>query len=170
MRTGRLLVPARVALGVFVASTALAAWTFQRAVTIDPLPPRLASRSSAIGVAVPEPSAGTTPAQLAAALNKDPFHQERRNPLERFRLPGESLPGPAAAPDATGSSFQLIGTAVMPEGRGFAMCQWGADPPKLVRIGERVGTLTLKTLTQGRAVFVDAGGRTMEVRVPKVGT
>jgi hypothetical protein len=147
----------------------LAAWIFQRAVAIDPLPPALASQSGS-SVAVPEPSAGTTPAQLAAALSKDPFHLERRKPRERFRLPGESLPAAAASPETTGSSFQLIGTAVMPEGRGFAMCQWGADPPKLVRIGERVGTLTLKTLAQGRAVFVDAGGRTMEVRVPKAGT
>jgi hypothetical protein len=170
VRSGRPLVTPRAALAVFVGSSTVAALSFRRAIAIDPLPPTPAPQASAASIAVPAPSAGTAPARLAAALNKDPFHPERRKPLQRFRLPGEALPATAAASETTASPFQLIGTAVMPEGRGFAMCQWGADPPKLVRIGERVGTLTLKTLTQGRAVFVDAGGRTMEVRVPKAGT
>lgn len=58
----------------------------------------------------------------------------------------------------------------MPEGRGFAMCQWGADPPRLVRIGESVGGLTLKGIQPGRAIFLTGGGKRYEVQVPKAGT
>jgi hypothetical protein len=50
------------------------------------------------------------------------------------------------------------------------MCQVGAEPPKLVRIGERVGQLTLKGIEPGRAVFLTAGGKRYEVQVPKAGS
>ena len=46
----------------------------------------------------------------------------------------------------------------------------GAEPPKLVRIGERVGQLTLKGIEPGRAVFLTAAGKRYEVQVPKAGS
>jgi hypothetical protein len=107
---------------------------------------------------------------LAAAVGKDPFHPERRRPSLRFRFPGEGSPSPATDSAPAATVFKLIGTAIMPEGRGFAMCQWGAEPPKLVRIGETVGTLTLKKVEPGRAVFLTTGGKRFEVQVPKAGS
>jgi hypothetical protein len=75
----------------------------------------------------------------------------------------------AAGAHPAAATLTLIGTAVM-AGGGFAMCQWAGEPPKLVRIGERVGGYTLKTVAQGRAVFLSSSGTSMEVRVPKGGS
>lgn len=170
MRPVPLLISPRTASLVCVACAMLALWTGRRALRIDTHSGvELPRRPEALRT--PMPGAGVPAARLAAAVGKDPFHVERRRPAVRFRLPGESQPSDSAppAPSAAGS-FLLIGTAVLPQGRGFAMCQWGADPPRLVRVGERVGDLTLKQVARGRATFVDGGGRRMEVRVPKAGT
>jgi len=156
------------ALAVLLSSLGGAAWSFRRAVLTDPLPPAaaVAPRSNAptVGIRVP-----VTATKLAEAVGKDPFHPERRRPGVRFRLPGE---GSTAANDTTQtpSVFKLIGTATMAEGKGFAMCQLGAEPPKLVRIGESIGDLTLKNVQPGRALFVTSGGKRYEARVPKAGS
>ncbi|HEX6616909.1 MAG TPA: hypothetical protein VF046_11450 [Gemmatimonadales bacterium] len=84
-------------------------------------------------------------------------------------MPGEPLAGSPVQP-AGEPPFRLIGTAVLPAGRGFAMCQMGEQPPRLVRLGERVGDLVLKRVHQGRATFESAEGRQVELRVPKAGT
>jgi hypothetical protein len=115
------------------------------------------------------PAPSLTPAKLAAAVGKDPFHPERRRPAQRFRLPGEALPATA---DSGGAklAFKLIGTAAMAEGKGFAMCQWGEQAPKLVRIGDTLGGLTLKRVEPGSALFLTAAGKRYEVQVPKAGS
>ena len=169
MRSPRPLVRPGWALAALVAATALAVSTLRRTLAIDD--PAAERAAVPAAMATPVPGAGTPVARLAAAVSKDPFHVERRRPTARFRLPGEALPQDSvpAALDA-GTRFQLIGTAVLAEGRGFAMCQWGTEPPRLVRVGERVGDLTLRVVDRGRATFTDGNGRRMEVRVPKAGT
>jgi hypothetical protein len=169
MSARRPVVPVPLAFAALVGGCGLAAWTLGSALKIEPLMDLPPARSEALPV--PAPNTGTPPAQVAAAVSHDPFHPERRRPAVRFRLPGESLAADGAVPaSAADNSFLLIGTAVMSDGGGFAMCQWGTEPPKLVRVGERVGTLTLKVVARGRATFADAGGRLMEIRVPKAGT
>ena len=155
-------------LSLFVVSAALALWTLHRALSIEPEPARTAPQSAAAG-AVPSPAPGISPATLSAAVRKAPFRAERTPPTRPFRLPGEPL-ATAAPGDTARSTFQLIGTAVLTGGGGFAMCQFGDAAPKLVRIGERIGELTLTKVAQGRAVFADPGGRRTELRVPKAGT
>ena len=161
-------VPPAVALTAFLLSAGLAARSLGRAVELD----RVSSVASAS--AIPELSGAAhrlplAPAELDKAVAKDPFHPERRRPSVRFQLPGETPPA-SADPTEASAPFKLIGTAAMSEGRGFAMCQWGADPPKLVRIGESVGGLTLKAVQPGRAVFLTARGKRYEVQVPKAGS
>jgi hypothetical protein len=90
------------------------------------------------------------------------YRPERRRPAERFRLPGER--SSAGVPAAALPAIRLIGTAVIGRG-GFAMCQRGVDAPRLVRVGERFGELTLRSVQQGRAVFRAADGTSVEVRV-----
>ena len=169
MRPARPLVPPRLALLALIVSAVFAARSVGRALQIAPFATLPASHPGS--TPVPTPVAGTPIARLAAAVGRDPFHPERRRPAVRFRLPGEALPGDSAtrSPTPTGP-FLLIGTAVLSQGGGFAMCQWGAEAPKLVRVGERVGGLTLKLVARGQATFVDAGGRTVELRVPRPGT
>jgi len=165
----RPVVSPRIALAALAACGILAGWTLRRALDVEP--PAGVQPARPVALPVPVPGGGTPAARLAAAVDRDPFHPERRRPAVRFRLPGEALPADsaAAAAGATGP-FLLIGTAVLSEGGGFAMCQWGSEPAKLVRVGERVGNLTLELVARGRATFVDAAGRRTEVRVPKAGT
>jgi hypothetical protein len=157
------------AVAALLASTGVAAWSLQRALVVNQL--------SVIPAAVPfqnafarEPRSTLAIARLAGAVGKDPFHPERRRPTLRFRFPGEGAPASATTDAPSSGSLKLIGTAIMPEGKGFAMCQVGAEPPKLVRIGERVGQLTLKGIEPGRAVFLTAAGKRYEVQVPKAGS
>jgi hypothetical protein len=154
------------ALTVFLSSLGGAAWSFRRALLTDPLPSAGAVTLGA-NAATPDIRVPVTATKLAAAIGKDPFHPERRRPAQRFRLPGEAAPG---ADVVSSEPFKLIGTAAMAEGKGFAMCQLGAEPPKLVRIGESIGGLTLKSVQPGRASFVRSDGKRYEARVPKAGS
>ena len=139
----------------------------------DALLPEQVSAPSQMGSFPSTPRIGSaaalTAATLAAAVGKDPFHPERRRPAQRFRLPGEAL---QAAVDSSGAklAFKLIGTAAMAEGKGFAMCQWGEEAPKLVRIGDTVGGLTLKRVEPGSALFLTSAGKRYQVQVPKAGS
>jgi hypothetical protein len=171
MKSVRPFVPVRMALAALIVASAIAASTLRRALEPEPSVAVVAGSLAMPATPVPVPGTGTAAGRVLAAVNKDPFHAERRRPAVRFRLPGEAVsPDTLTAAAGAGNLFQLIGTAVLPEGRGFAMCQWGTESPKLVRVGERVGDLTLKVVARGRATFVDATGRTREVRVPKAGT
>lgn len=149
------------------ASAGLVCWSASRAIHLEPLP-----SASLVSAERPLP-AFTHPADarsdlLRAAVDLDPFNQERRRPAIAFRLPGEGV-ADSAVVHPPGATLTLIGTAVIPGG-GFAMCQWAGESPKLVRLGERVGTYTLKTLEQGKATFLTSSGTTLEVRVPKAGS
>ena len=149
-------------------SAGFTGWTLMRALPIDSLPPpKLVDRMP--GTMMAEASPPLAASRLAAAVGKDPFHPERRRPSVRFRLPGEADPN-AADSTRKATPFKLIGTAAMAQGKGFAMCQWGQEPPKLVRIGDRVGDYTLKDVKPGRAVFLTANGERYEVQVPKAGS
>jgi hypothetical protein len=170
MRTAALGRGPVIALSAMLASGATAGYSFWRAMVVEPV----YAPTDGIGV-VPIPSpvrlAVADPDGLEVAIDQDPFRPERRRPPERFPLPDDPVPDPApvlAAPDP--GAVRLIGTVVMPEGRSFAMCQVAGEPPKLVRLGETVGDLTLRRVDQGLAVFITAGGATVEARVPKAGT
>jgi hypothetical protein len=158
----------RLAAGLLVASLAVLAWSVRRALELEPVPAS-ASSSPAAGVAISRGALGLTASQLSSAVDRNPFHPERRRPAERFRLPGEGVSAGPPSEGVPAQALMLIGTAVLPEGRGFAMCRWGSDAPKLVRIGERIGDVTLQEVNQGRAVFRSATGERLEVKVRRAG-
>ena len=149
------------AVALAVISAALMTRSLVGAIVLTPLPLPTAAEGAAdqgqlaAVPAIPE-------ALSAAAVEHDPFRPERRRPAERFRLPGER--GPNAASPASLPAIRLIGTAVIGDG-GFAMCQRASDAPRLVRVGEKFGDLTLRSVQQGRAVFRAADGTSVEVRV-----
>ncbi len=170
----RLTLPMRASLiasiGV-ICSAGLALWSFQEAIALDPLPvPDSTSATIGMPRSVERPSHSIR--SVLAAAEKDPFRPERNRSSARFRLPEERLvqvPQPAEAAVAP-AAVRLLGTMVLPEGKSVALCQWGSDSPRLVRIGEMIGDLTLKRVEQGKAVFASAQGATVEVFVPKQGT
>jgi hypothetical protein len=157
------------ALAACATAGGVALWTLGRALSVRPMPEPFVSEARRSQGSTDRPVA-TPSASLAAAVEGDPFHPERRRPAERFRLPGEAGPSDTLAAADGAASLRLLGTAVLAEGRGFAMYQAGAETPRLVRVGETVGELTLKRVEQGRAVFRTRAGRAVELRVPKAGS
>lgn len=145
-----------------------ASWAFWQALTVTPLPvplhPGPAEPLPAVALRAPTPSAARR-----TAVEANPFRPERVPPTVAFRMPTDSEATPALGlQDRPG--LVLIGTAVMPGNRGFALCQVGGEAPKLVRLGEQVGGYTLKTVAQGSATFLAANGTTLDVAVPKAGS
>ncbi len=81
-------------------------------------------------------------------------------------MPGEAAPAVEQPLDQSGE-LKLIGTAVLGNGGGFAMCQAGTATPRVVRLGESLAGYTLSAVDRGRAVFHDGGGKLLELRVRK---
>jgi hypothetical protein len=144
-------------------------WTLYRAIAGDPT---IASR---------EPSAA--PATLSAialaelpdglmekTVDHDPFHPERRRPTVPFRLPSEQAAASPTAPPPVAATLQLLGTVVTPGQDAFVLCQLGNEPPRVVRVGGKVGGYTLRRIEPGRAVFISPDGETVDVRVSKQGS
>jgi len=112
---------------------------------------------------------GYSLARIMEAVDNDPFHPLRRRPAHRFHSAGSEVKGVLPALADRGLGIQVIGTAVSAGGGGFAMCAWGGAPPRIVRIGERVGDWTLRAVTPGAAQFVSATGASTVVRIAKPG-
>ncbi len=165
-------VPRRLALSALGAGGAavaagVALW---RAFALEPLP---APRPAAAILDRPVMAAAAlyTAERVLAAVEKDPFQPERRRPALRFRFPAEAVAShrrAAQGPDLS-AAVRVIGTAVLPDGGGFAICQRSGGSPTLVRLGGTLGDLTLKAVEPGQATFVTPGGATLVVRVLKAG-
>lgn len=154
----------RGALMTFAAAVALLAWTSWRAIRVDA--PTVATADSPAGGSPDTVQRRLFPVQrLIAAVDKDPFHPERRRPAQRFQLPSAAPPVPRVA-DA---NVRVVGTAVSPDG-GFAMCSWAGGAPRIVRVGDRLGDWTLSKVMPGAAEFTGAAGSTIVVRIAKAGT
>jgi hypothetical protein len=153
---------------VFALSLGVLGWTVRRALEIEEAHGAIDPPAESIITDV-APAAAPNAAQVLEAVDSDPFHPERRRPTERFRLPGEAISAEVTAPEPAVAPLVLLGTVVLAEGRSFVMCQQGSDQPRIVRIGESLGDYTLRTVQQGRAVFVSRRGEQLELRVPKPG-
>lgn len=114
---------------------------------------------------------------LAVAVESAPFSPQRRPPAQRFRMPGsdppESFqsvdPGLGAGPAAHGSGLRLLGTMVLPGGGGVALAHGPGEEPRLVRIGESIGGLTLRSVRLGAAVFTGPDGSVVEIDIERQG-
>jgi len=158
----------RWSLVALLAATGVAAWSLWQAIALDPVPDAtIVQVTASFSHIATRPS--TSSRQMASAVDRDLFRPDRRRPTHRFRLPGEQTESEGQS-IAGGGALKLIGTAVFPEGGGFAMCRLGTGSPKLVRIGERLGQYTLHHVAKGKAVFRTSSGTTMEVAVPKAGS
>lgn len=138
-----------------------------RAIRLEPLP--TLERESREGLVLPAARVAPSPAGIEAAVAADLFQPERRAPAERYRLPFEERVDPTTP--APAAEIRLLGTVASPDGQGgFAMCQIGNDPPRIVRVGETLGGWTLRAVGQGRATVVSPKGEATEIAVPKPGS
>jgi hypothetical protein len=161
----------RIGLAAACLGGALLVGVLREALRVDDVDGEGGSTSLPGMAAAPETSPGYALNRVLAAVDKDPFHPERRRPGMRFQLPVDLAAASMLreASQATEASLRLVGTAVGAEGGGFAMCAWQGGNPRIVRIGERVGDWTLQRVWPGAAEFVTPAGGTITVRVPKAG-
>ena len=173
-----------VALGIALGAGGLCAVALRRALDIEPLAAAAPSvRGAAGGEVAPSsapsgaPSGGLavlTDDALDATVERAPFRPDREPPALRFGESAEvaAAPAPANAPPPPAEGrpmLRLAGTVVQADGRSFVMCEWMAEPARVVRIGDTVGGFTLRAVHQGWAVFRAPSGEAVELRVPKPG-
>lgn len=156
-----------VALAFLVVAAVVLAGSLPRALRVEAVP-RTAGSGDGIRVASVPRRVDQPLEPILAAVEKDPFRPERNRPERRFRMPGDAAP-PRAAPARPAASVRLVGTLLSPDG-GIAMCQVGAQAPKLVRVGETIEGLTLKTVESGQAVFESSKGSRVVIHVAKAGS
>lgn len=151
------------------AACVVALWSTTRALADPPID--RSSRGSGVSVAPSIEEVAEVPATLIArTVDHDPFHQERRRPRTPFRLPAEEAAARVAATTpAPAAPLRLLGTVITPGADAFAMGQLGNDAPRVVRVGDKLGSYTLRRIEPGRAVFIAPNGETMDLRVPKAG-
>jgi hypothetical protein len=157
------------AIMIFVLAAGAAAWSLVRALRQPPESAPARRTATVTELAGTPARAEVSPTLLLDAVEHDPFNRERQRPAVRFRMAGEgnpdSLEAAAVAVASAEPTLRLVGTAVLSGGKAFAICQWGDEPAKVVRIGERIGNMTLRTVQPGRAVFASNKGKSIELRV-----
>ncbi|MBM4195437.1 MAG: hypothetical protein FJ202_13835 [Gemmatimonadetes bacterium] len=96
------------------------------------------------------PDAGER-ADLAGAVARDLFSEDRRAPLRRYRMPDEPTFGVGTEPLAPPV---LLGTAIAADGSHFAVVR-GSVPgsTQIVRVGGQVGSHTVLSIERGRVTF-----------------
>lgn len=110
------------------------------------------------------------PANVLRVVAADPFHPQRTAPASRYVLPETDAVADVSSPGSLRSGeVQLLGTAVSGEGGGFIMCQIGGATPEVVRVGEVIGDLTLRSIARGEAEFTREDGSTVTLAVPSAG-
>lgn len=128
-----------------------------------PAPTTAAVHADSAGAAVSD-------ADIARAVATDLFADDRAAPSVRYRVGAiESKPAAFVAPIVVAPQLKLAGTVIAADGHSFAMCQLGAEPAKIVYVGQRIGTFTLRDVSQGSAVFTDDSGKRVVLRVPNGG-
>lgn len=157
----------RSAIAAFTISALLAGWTLVRAIRLDALPETVASPFDASGaIAVPPPRASI---DMTAAVENDLFDPDRSAPEKPYRLPGEeNLSGSVESVEAPPPV--VLGTAMMGPGHSFATCQLPDGLPVIVRVGDRLGDFTVRSIERGRVGFTTATGKKLDIPALKTGT
>jgi hypothetical protein len=151
----------QIALGALVLALVLSAYTVSRAFTIDQT------------TAAPPPSFATTdaltrapmvvPVDINHVVGMNLVSPERTAPLRRYRLSGYAEPVASAPPPKP----LVLGTAVAPNNRSFAFCRMPDGPATIVRVGDRIGTYTVKSIDRNQVVFAAPGEEPFAVAASK---
>jgi len=150
----------RVAFGALVIAFGTTAWTLVRATRMEALPEVApASFATAEALAVRGASA---PTDIRAAVETDPFQENRTGPSVRYRMPGETDQA-KAAPTPERELPVVLGTALAPDGTSFAMCQMPGGRAGVVHVGDKVGEYTVKSIERGHVVFTAGNGKQLDI-------
>jgi hypothetical protein len=151
----------QIALGALVLALGLSAWTASRAMRIDQTtaaPPPSFATSDALAKAPM-----VVPVDIGMVVGLNVFSPERKAPLRRYRLSGYAEPVAAAPPPKP----LVLGTVVAPNNRSFAFCRMPDGPAIIVRVGDKIGTYTVKSIERNQVVFNAPGEEAFAVNASK---
>ena len=134
---------------------------------VSPSPVIVAEPSELGAVARASGGAQTSDGEIAATISADLFAPDRTAPTIPYRIARVTA---AVAPPVFVQPVVVIGTVINANGRSFAMCQVGAEAPRVVYVGQRIGTLTLVSVGQGSAVFTNETGARVVINALKAGS
>jgi hypothetical protein len=120
-------------------------------------------------VSLRAPGIPRTTVDIWEAVDVDPFREDRAPGIVRYRLPGAPADSEEVRNFELSPAVTLLGTVVSADGTGFALCQSGDEPPRLLRPGQTIGGLTLQRVEQAKATFAAVDGRLSTLIVPPSG-
>ena len=134
---------------------------------VSPSPVIVADAVELSAVASATRGVATSDGDIATAISGDVFAPDRTAPTIPYRIARVTA---GVAPAVFVQPVVVIGTVINTNGRSFAMCQLGADVPRVVYVGQRIGTLTLVSVGQGSAVFTNQTGARVVINALKAGS
>ncbi len=151
--------PMRAALAALVVALMVAVFTFVRALQLSDVP------SGSLPV-LPNPAALVAPpppatVNVQAVVQRDVFAPDRTPPTNAYLLPSEidRDVGPAVSPP----TIVVLGIALADSGHSFATAKVGTSNPTIVRVGDKLGPYTVKSIESKRVTFASANGKTQTV-------
>lgn len=127
-------------------------YAFVTAVRLSPEPPAAPGHGTDPAVPRWESQTGER-LDLRAAIERDPFHPERRPPVERYRFPGQVAPTASEPPTPELPKIRVLGIARRDSSRGVAALQIEGSPVRLLRVGETREGFRLVDVRTGAAVL-----------------
>jgi len=142
----------------------LCGWTVRRALHVDEVAAAPATVSIVAG-ALDTPPQGAA-VNVGVAIDADLFAPTRKAPGARYRMPGE----PAVKVVEEPPKPVVLGVALASDGTSFATCQFQSARLLMVRVGDKIGDYTVRSIERGRVVFATPAGKTFEVLAPRAGS
>lgn len=153
------------ALGVLLA-LALATWTASRIWRVDEVP--AAAPGGALSTEALSAPARPESVDVQTAASLDLFNPDREAPAARYRLPSD--PAAVASDVPPPARPVVLGTAIATDGSSFATCQLESSRLLMVRVGDKVGSYTVKSIERGRVVFLTPTGERLEILALRPGS
>lgn len=157
----------RAALAALAIALATVAWTLAGALRSHDVPDAAPNTLAITGALSTPPRVPIV--SIRAAVDRDPFQDDRTAPTKRYRVPGED--DPDATPVASDVVLPVVlGTGVSLGGRSFATCQLGTERAAIVRVGDKFGEYTVKLIERGHVVFTTKAGKQLDIPALKSGS
>ena len=149
----------RGAIAALAVSALVALWTLVHAIRIEPVPESPAPQFAVGGaLAAPAPAPAI---DVAAAVETDPFAADRSAPENRYRAPSEE--SDETAPKEAPAVPVVLGTAASDAAHSFATVQLADSHPTIMRVGDKIGEYTVKSIERGHVVFTAPSGKKLDI-------
>ncbi len=150
----------QLALATLAVAVLVVAWSLVSALRIEPTseaaPPQFNTAAALIG------DSSAPVVEVAEVVDLNLFAPDRSAPLRRYSLSGyEEVIAPEAVAEAP--KPLVLGTAVGTGARSFAMCSLAGAPTVIVRVGDKLGDYTVRSIERGVVVFSTTSGERFAV-------